>query len=80
MVKAAIHFGVTTKVQAYRSLFRSPGDIPVVTIEAAEGSPATTMDSMELYESLKKLGRDKLMGNTATAQAEARRLVAKAGK
>ena len=38
------------------------------------------MSSLELYKQLKKLGRDKLMGHTATAQAEARRLVAKAGK
>ena len=38
------------------------------------------MSSLKLYTSLEKLGRDKLMGNTATAQAEARRLVAKAGK
>ena len=60
--------------------FGTPGDIPAVMIEAAAGSPATTMSSTGLYASLAKLGRDKLMGNTATAQAEARRLVAKAGK
>ena len=86
MVKAALSgalglFGDrTTKVRATKAPFGAPGDIPAVMIEAAAGSPATTMHSTELYASLTKLGRDKLMGNTATAQAEARRLVAKAGK
>ena len=41
---------------------------------------ATTMNSMELHSSLKKLGRDKLMGHQFSALAEVDRLMAKAGK
>ena len=53
-----------------------------VLSRATSGSdaPAATMNSIELYASLQKLGRDKRMGNTATAEAEARRLVAKASE
>ena len=81
MVKAAKPPGArTTIVRAFASVFGAMGDTPGAMIDAEEGSPAATMCSTELYKSLTKLGRDKLMGNTATAQAEARRLVAKAGK
>ena len=81
MVKAARPFGAkTTMVQALRSLFGAPGDIPVVKIEAAEGSLAATMGSVELYMALEKLGRDKLMGHEFSAKAEVNRLMAKAGK
>ena len=85
MVKAALpgalgHFERTAKVQATKGSFGAPGDIPVVMIEAAEGSPATTMSPTGLYASLAKLGRDKLMGHEAAAKAEAKRLIARAGK